>query len=122
MKKNYLNQNFGIHGFFLLRCFYFSGNSFGQVATQTYTSGTGTFIVPAGVTTLNVQAWGAGGAGGGAVRSFIGGSNSRGGGGGGGGLRNNNSLSVSPNQTYTVTIGNGPAGTSSTGSNGEILQ
>ena len=33
--------------------------------TQTYTSGSGTFTVPAGVTSINVQAWGGGGGGGG---------------------------------------------------------
>lgn len=65
--------------------------------SQTFTS-SGTFTVPAGVTTIKVEAWG-GGAGGSTGY----------GGGGGGAFAGSNALTVIPGTTYTVTVGNGGA-------------
>ena len=68
---------------------------------KTYNSSS-TFTVPAGVTTLDVQAWGAGGRG--SSRT----SNGNGGGGGGGAYAANPSVSVNAlNAPYTVTVGAG---------------
>ncbi|TDP61690.1 MopE-related protein [Flavobacterium dankookense] len=84
----------------------FGVSALGQ--TQTYTS-SGSFTVPAGVTTVRVQAWGGGGGGGG-----VNGSNSQtraGGGGGGGTYTNNNTVSVNPlGSAITVTVGLGGQG------------
>jgi hypothetical protein len=81
--------------------------------TQTYTSG-GSFITPAGVTTVQVEAYGGGGGGG-----YGGSSNKNGGGGGGGGAYTlNSALTVIPGTTYPVTIGNGGNGSTSSFSNG----
>ncbi len=74
--------------------------------TQTYsTAGTYTFTVPAGVTTITVDTWGGGGRGG----SRTSGSNAYGG--GGGGAFSRHTLSVTPGQTYTVTVGAGATST-----------
>ncbi|WP_445454062.1 choice-of-anchor D domain-containing protein [Flavobacterium sp. 25HG05S-40] len=83
-------------------------------STQTYSSN-GTFIAPAGVTSIQVEAYGGGGGG------ARGGSSNRhgGGGGGGGGYTLNSSVTVIPGTSYTITIGNGGNGSSSgNGSNG----
>jgi hypothetical protein len=70
---------------------------FGQT-TQTYDA-SGTFTVPAGVTSVSVQAWGAGG----------GGSNRAGssGGGGGGAFTAGTFTGLSGNGTITITVGTG---------------
>lgn len=76
---------------------------------STYTS-SGTWVCPQGVTSIQVEAWGGGGGGGGAANT----ANYRGAGGGGGAYQKVTSLTVTPGQTYTVTIGNGgTAGTTS---------
>ena len=64
----------------------------------TYNS-SGTFIVPPGVTSITVQAWGAGagGAGGSSANRS----------GGGGGAFATNTFAVVPGASYTVTVGNG---------------
>ncbi len=82
--------------------------------TQTFTTN-GTFIVPAGVTSLQVEAWGGGGAGGGGNGSTFGGTRS-GGGGGGGAFTRNNTLGVFSGQVINYTIGAG--GTGVNGGNG----
>lgn len=71
--------------------------------TQTYNA-SGTFTVPAGVTTVSVQSWGAGGAGGGNTTTADGG-----GGGGGGAYSIAPALAV-PQGTHTVTVGTGGLG------------
>jgi hypothetical protein len=91
--------------FTLLVCMQFS---FAQT-TRTYNT-SGTFTVPAGVTSIKVEVWGAGGGGGAAT-----GNPSAGGGGAGGAYVRNNALTVTPGATYTVTVGSG--GTGPTGSN-----
>jgi len=83
----------------------------GQTSTQTYTSTTsGSFTVPAGVTSLTVECWGAGGKGSDSNTSGVG----RGGGGGGAYARS--VLTVVPGTNYTFTIGAG--GSSNTAPNG----
>lgn len=67
----------------------------------TYSS-TGTWIAPAGVTAVKVECWGGGGAGGGGSVS-----GAAGGGGAGGSYARVNSLSVTPGNSYTVTVGAG---------------
>ncbi|MFM7217362.1 MAG: hypothetical protein ACKO1U_05035, partial [Bacteroidota bacterium] len=73
--------------------------------TQTFTT-SGTYTVPAGVTSITVECWGGGGGGGGASHSGSG--NSRGGGGGGGSY-SRKTLTVTSGQTLTVTVGSGGA-------------
>lgn len=83
--------------------------------TITYTAN-GTFTVPAGVTTVKVEAWGGGGAGGGTFAGF---GSSTGGGGGGGAFKRNNSLGVTAGSAITVTVGAGGTGaTNANGTNG----
>ena len=79
---------------------------------QVFTS-SGTFTVPDGVTTIIVECWGAGGAGGG-----TGINNARGGGGGAGGAYARKTLSVSPGEMYTVSVGGVTLGTLSAGATG----
>ncbi|MCP9751982.1 hypothetical protein EGI32_13520 [Ferruginibacter sp. HRS2-29] len=73
--------------------------------TQTFaTPGTYTFTVPVGVFSINVSAWGAGGAGGG-VNGLT-----RAGGGGEGGSFVRGTMAVIPGATYTVVVGTGGTG------------
>jgi len=75
--------------------------------TQQYTAN-GSFVVPAGISTVQVEAWGGGGAGGG-----VNGANSStraGGGGSGGTFTRNTSVTVSGGTSYTVTVGAGGTG------------
>ena len=97
----------------LLLALVVSSISRGQ-STQTYTSN-GSFVTPAGVTTVNAEAYGAGGAGG-----YGGGSNKNGGGGGGGGGYSViNSATVTPGTTYSITVGaGGTANANSASGNG----
>ena len=106
-------KNFWVFLFFI-----FSTTTFSQTITVPFTSST-TWICPTGVTSISVDAYGAGGGGG-----YGGPSNKDGGGGGGGGAFNRNtSIVVNPGTTYTITIGlPGTAGTSTSpnGGNGGI--
>ncbi len=90
---------------FTLVAFAFAGTVFAQSSSQTFTS-SGTFTVPAGVTSITIEVVGAGGDGGG-----------NGGGGGGGGGYSMGTYSVTPLTTLPVVVGipgNGPTtGTSS---------
>lgn len=79
--------------------------------TQTFTSNS-TFIVPSGVTTITVEAWGAGGAGGGCTTL----ARSTGGGGAGGSYTKTTSVAVTSGATISVTVGTGGIGVS--GANG----
>jgi len=81
--------------------------SFGQSPQTFSTPGTYTFTVPAGVTSITVQAWGAGG----------GGSNPDDKAGGGGAFAGNNSLTVISGGTYTIKVGVGAG--AGTGDDGE---
>jgi len=66
--------------------------------SQTFTS-SGSFIVPANVTSITVECWGGGGAGGGAT------GNPAAGGGGAGGSYVKSTLTVVSGSSYTVTVG-----------------
>ncbi|MEP6931025.1 MAG: hypothetical protein ABI850_13465, partial [Flavobacterium sp.] len=74
----------------------------------------GTLVVPAGITTMDVQAWGAGGAGGGASSAGL--LNGRGGAGGGAYAHGN--ITVSAGATLSVNVAGVTTGTLTTGSNG----
>jgi len=63
-------------------------------------NGSGSFVVPAGVTSIQVQAWGGGG----------GGEGGSGAGGGGGEYAAETALTVTPGETLTVTVGAGGSG------------
>ena len=86
----------------LIANLFFYQQSFTQTVSQPFTAN-GTFTVPAGVTTVTVEAWGAGGGGGGTTGGFVS-ANSAGGGGGGAYAKTTN-LTVVPLTTYTVTVG-----------------
>ncbi|WP_051234393.1 fibronectin type III domain-containing protein [Flavobacterium denitrificans] len=81
--------------------------------TATFTlGGTQTFVSPAGVTSINVQAWGAGGAGGSSSNPGFGGA--RGGSGGGGGaFASANGLTITSGETLTINVGVGGKGAAS---------
>jgi hypothetical protein len=101
MKKKNSTFNYAL----LLFAFILSSNiSFGQSPSIFTTSGT--WKCPNGVTSINVDAYGAGGGGG------RGGGTSKygGGGGGGGAFKRSTSVAVTPGTTYTITIGTGGAG------------
>ncbi len=91
---------------FVLTLIFWANNLLAQT-TQTFTS-SGTFTVPAGVYSVKVEAWGGGGAGGGVDGAS--GTYRAGGGGGGGAFVLNNSVSVTPGNNITVTVGAGGTG------------
>lgn len=84
-------------------------------STKTFT-GNGTFPVPAGVTSVQVQAWGGGGSGGGASGAplLLG----RGAAGGGGGAYASNTLLVTPGTTLNVVVASQTSGTTGAGAAG----
>lgn len=85
--------------------------------SQTFTT-SGTWVAPAGVTSVQAQCWGGGGGGGGGNVSGFGFALAAGGG-GGGEYAANLTYTVVPGNTYTFTIGAaGAAGSGSTGGNG----
>jgi hypothetical protein len=87
----------------------------GAVEAQTLT-GSGTFLVPCGVTSITVNLYGGGGGGGGGKTL-----STRSGGGGGGGGYSSATISVTPGSSFTYSVGGaGSAGArgNSTGSNG----
>ena len=67
-------------------------------------SGTGTWLCPSNVTSVQVECWGGGGAGGSAYKSS---STALGGGGAGGAYAKMTSYSVTPGTTYYVAVGSG---------------
>jgi hypothetical protein len=94
---------------------YVVGGGIGTQNTDIYnTAGSGTFVVPTGVTSITVKVWGAGGAGGNGS-----GSTGIGGGGGGGGFTQS-TLTVTPGATLTYNVGTGGTAntTASYGGNG----
>ncbi|WP_395050425.1 GEVED domain-containing protein [Flavobacterium sp.] len=69
---------------------------------STFTS-SGTWVCPKDVTSIQVEAWGAGGGGGGSSNT----SGYRGAGGGGGAYKKTTSITVTPGTSYTITVGTG---------------
>lgn len=92
--------------------FFGFNQSLGQVTTDTYTSGSGNFIVPCGVTSLTVTIWGGGGAGGAADN------NPNGGSGGGSGGYSTAVLTVLPGDIIAYSVGTGGTGGVNNGGNG----
>jgi large repetitive protein len=86
--------------------------------TDTYsTAGSTTWTVPAGVTSITVEARGGGGAGGGSTNAGTG--VARGGAGGGGGAFASSTLSVTPGQQLTIVVPGQASGSSgASGANG----
>ena len=80
---------------------------------------TGSWTAPVGVTSVTVEAYGRGGAGG-AGSPGGGGNNGRGGGGGGGGAFQSGTYTVTPGNSYTITVGTGGIGGTGNGGNGTI--
>lgn len=93
-----------------------NNNVFGQLTTVTQTTaGTYSWTCPAGVTSIQVEAWGGGGAGGGCANLGTASSttSNAGGGGAGGSYVKHTSISVSSaNNPYSYTVGGGGAGVS----------
>ena len=84
-----------------------AGLVMGQVTTTYSTSGSYTFTVPAGVTSVTVECWGGGGNGGNRTSNGTTG-------GGGGGAYARSVISVVPGSTYDVRVGTGGSATSVT--------
>ena len=83
------------------------GSTLTEIRTTFTTSGVSTWVCPANVAALQVECWGAGGAGGSALRSGGSGSVQYGGGGAGGAYALKNSVSVVPGATYYINVGAG---------------
>ena len=79
------------------------GNSPSGTTTSFSTQGSASYVVPSGITSITVKAWGGGGGGGG------GGDSTTGGGGGGAGYVTA-ALTVTPGETLTVYVGGGGTG------------
>lgn len=86
-----------------------------QFGASPWTSPNGTYTIPAGVTSITVECRGGGGGGGGAKSSSGG---DAAGGGGGGGAYSTTTVSVTPGQTITVSIGAGGTQGSNNGGTG----
>jgi hypothetical protein len=104
MKKIYI-LSLSIFAFF-----FWSNCAFSQTS-QTFTAST-TWVCPAGVTSVQVEAWGGGGGGGGTALA------PSTGGGGAGGAYAKDILSVVPGTSYTINIGGGGAGGTNIGGTG----
>lgn len=89
--------------------------SWSQTVSQTFDT-SDTFVVPAGVTTLNIRAWGGGGAGGGSTAAT--GIQAFNGSGGGGAAYVINTLSVTPGATLNVIVAGDTPGTTGNGTAG----
>lgn len=96
---------------FVTLIFFLPYISLGQIITEAFTS-SGTFTVPAGVTSITVEGYGGGGAGGGSTSAgfvFIFPFGRAGGGGGGGGYASS-VLTVTAGQNISVNVGAGGTG------------
>jgi hypothetical protein len=83
--------------------------------TETLTSGTATWTVPCGVTSITVEVWGAGGAGGGSSSNNVKG----GGGGAGGSYVSSTFTGLIAGQVFNLKVGNTTSGANSAGATGE---
>lgn len=88
--------------------------TFAQEVKQSFAA-SGTFICPAGVTSITIESWGAGGAGGGVD---IEGSAQGGSGGGGGAYSKVSNYTVVPGNSYSITVGVGGLGIIGDGGDG----
>ena len=96
--------------------FFIYASSFGQEKTHTFPNATNTttLYVPAGVVEMDVEAWGAGGAGGANL-------DGRSGGGGGGGAYAKRKITVSPNVNLTMSAAPATTTSSANGGNSTIV-
>jgi hypothetical protein len=103
--------------FIVVALLMFCSATFSQQVSVTI-SASGTWTPPAGVTSIQVEAWGGGGGGGGSTGS----AGRAGGGGAGGGYVKNTTVAVTPGTPYNITVGlGGIAGTSSSATvNGSV--
>jgi len=85
-----------LKNFLVFLFFVFTTISFSQTVTTFNTAGTGSWLCPAGVTSIKIEAWGGGG-GGGYARAT---NNGAAGGGGGGEYTYSNTITVVPGTTY----------------------
>ena len=89
-------------------------DAFGQITQNITTPGAGTWTVPCGVTSITVEAWGAGGSGGGTTAN-----DSEGGGGGAGGTFVSSTITVVPGTTYNLFVAPQTNGANSAGVKGQ---
>ena len=101
--------------FFLSLFFGFSLSVNAQFGASPWTAPNGTYAVPAGVTSIQIECWGGGGGGGGAKQS---GCSQAGGSGGGGGAYSITTVAVTPGQNIVVTNGTGGGAGSNAPGNG----
>lgn len=90
-----------------------------QTTSTIVVSGTGSWVAPAGVSSVKVECWGAGGGGGGSNNS-----NTAGTAGGGGEYAREDSLAVTPGQSYSYSVGSGGAhgtATANAGNGGDTV-
>ncbi|MEB2780317.1 hypothetical protein U3A58_07920 [Algoriphagus sp. C2-6-M1] len=106
MRKNLLAS------LFFIALIFVSWESYGQCPTtqSAITTGNGTWVVPANVTSITVETWGGGGRGGGSS------SNGAYGGGGGGGY-SRSTIAVTPGQTFNYSVGAGSTNNNNPGGN-----
>ena len=89
---------------------------YAQTASQTYNL-SGSFTVPAGVTQITVESWGAGGKGGSKGPSPA----NNGYGGGGGGAYARKVITVIPGEIFTVTVGTGASTNTAPGNDSDFI-
>ncbi|WP_299777410.1 GEVED domain-containing protein [uncultured Formosa sp.] len=100
--------------FTLVLCFALIGvNGFGQTVVNLSTPGTGTYEIPCGVTKIDIEVWGSGGAGGGSTIKNAGGD-----GGDAGKYASNSNISVAEGEILNYTIAAGGTGTTGGSNNG----
>jgi len=95
-----------LKNFLVFLFFVFTTISFSQTVTTFNTAGTGSWLCPAGVTSIKIEAWGGGG-GGGYARAT---NNGAAGGGAGGEYTYSNTITVVPGTTYYYRVGAGGTG------------
>lgn len=110
MNKPYYLPSILLPVLILVNFLFFAKDAFAQCEPiGPITSGSGTFVVPEGITSITVEVWGGGGRGGSRT------SNGRGGG-GGGGAYSQSVFSVTPGQSFNYSVG---AGSSTTAAGGD---
>jgi len=104
--KTKMRINFLLCGLF---CIIASVN-YGQIKITFDVPDNYTWKCPQGIDSISLECWGGGGGGGGAYSPSNLGGQRRGGGGGGGGTYTKSFLSVTPNISYSIVVGNGGVG------------
>lgn len=120
--KSFMTMIFNLNTLLMMCCLLFSAHILAQttttsggITTVTFSSaGNFTWTPPTGVTSITVEAWGAGGGGGGVGVTAA----NAAGGGGGGSYAKQTSFNVQQGVSYNVVVGAGGAGGAATGGNG----